>query len=294
MDSRFIVSLDVEKVRFGLKNARPSLKRGDDPVFLADGFSSYVFLVGDMILRVAKNGEAAAQHAKEARLLPLLTQRISLHIPFPEWHLAPSEPFPFGAVGYKLIAGTPFDLSLSERVDLEQVAHSLATFLLELHSLKSPVYVPARNDEPIILWKATSATLQRRLSASRYAKAEAWWRSFTQEIEPSSMRIVHGDLWGENIILDPSLSDVVGIVDFELLARGDIAQDFSPQMYVSHEFTKMVADYFERLGGHLGRDFERRVHDWSILRELRGLLYALLYPESEELGESLEKLQRYW
>ena len=64
MNARFVADLDAERVRSGLKDALPS-KKLSDPVFLSDGFSSYVFAVGDMILRVAKNREAAAQHAKE-------------------------------------------------------------------------------------------------------------------------------------------------------------------------------------------------------------------------------------
>ncbi len=293
VDSYLVANLDAERVRVGLKDALPS-KRFSEPVFLADGFSSYVFLVGDMLLRVAKHSEAATQHAKEVRALPRLKQGISLQIPLPTWHLAPSKYFPFGAVGYRRIAGTPFDLSLAERVDLEQVAFSLATFLLELHRCTSLLSVPARGDEPALLWNATSPTLRHYLGA-RYKKAQAWWLSFAQyEDERPPMALVHGDLWGENIILDDSLSQVVGIVDFESLAVGDVAQDFAPQMYVSRKFLEMVAEYFERLGGQSGRDFERRVRDWSILRELRGLRYALVYPELDELEDSLEKVQKFW
>lgn len=296
MDSSFLTNFDAERASSSLKRTLPSLGKLGDPVLLADGFSSYVFSVGDMILRVAKNREATAQQVKEVRILPLLQPSISLRIPSPEQYLKPSENFPFGAMVYRRIESTPFDLSLAGRVDLEQIARSLASFMLELHRLTSSVNAPARDDEPAVLWKATNATLRRHLGASRYEKAQAWWLSFTRYVkdERPPTGLVHGDLWGENIILDTSLSNVVGVVDFELLATGDIAQDFAPQGYVSHEFMKLVAEHFERLGAQLGRDFERRVYDWSILRELRGLRYALLYPESGELGDTLEKLQRFW
>ena len=296
MNSSFLAHFDAERANSSLRRTVPSLGKLGDPILLADGFSSYVFSVGDMILRVAKNKEATAQQVKEVRVLPLLKQGVSLQISSPEQYLEPSENFPFGAMIYKRIEGTPFDLSLAKRADLEQIARSLASFMLELHRLTPSVNAQARDDEPAVLWEATNATLRRHLGASRYEKAQAWWLSFTRYIkdERPPTGLVHGDLWGENIILDASLSDVVGVVDFELLATGDIAQDFAPQGYVSHEFTKRVAEHFERLGGQLGRDFERRVYDWSILRELRGLRYALLYPESDELGDTLEKLQRFW
>lgn len=295
MDSHFLTSFEVERASFGLKQALPLLAELGEPMLIAEGFSSVVFSVGDVILRVAKNAEATLQQVKEVKFLPLLQPRISLSVPQPEWYLEPSEYFPFGAMGYPIIAGRPFDLSLINKVDLEQVAFSLAMFLLELHKIGSSVQVPNRDGESTMLWVAVKPTLQSYLSNMQYGLAEAWWHSYSSRSdEHTNIKLVHGDLWGENIILNDSLSKVVGIIDFELLTFGDMAQDFSPHVYVSQSFANMVSSNFKALGGQSGENFERRVHDWSILRELRGLRYALSYPESDELEDSLQKVAQHW
>ena len=298
MKTRFISKLDADRVNFGLQKTSPDLANLGEAVQIADGFSSHVFVVGDeVILRVAKNRETAIQQAKEFEVLPRLQGRLSVQIPQPRWHLEFSEHFPFGAIAYPKITGRPFDLALSNQVDLENVASSLATFLLELHSLEPHVLSDQQDNEPALLWEAVKSVLRTHLDEAGYAVAETWWHSFAQRSSASKgnpMKLVHGDLWGENIILNDSLSQVVGIIDFEWLTRGDIAQDFAPQRYVSPDFADLVSRKFQTLGGQLGEHFEQRVYDWSILRELRGLAHAIDYPESDELEDSLQKVARFW
>ena len=287
----FLADFDAESAAFGLKQTLPALAKLGKPTLVADGFSSHVFLIADeVVLRVAKTRESTSQQLKEVRTLPLLQTKLSLQIPQPQWYLEPSTYFPFGAVAYPIVKGRPFDLSLADRVDLEGIATSLARFLLELQNIESPKDVPTRAEEPAILWQGLQTTLQNHMGAQFYGRAEAWWNTFKHH-EPAKTKLVHGDLWGENILLNDSLSKVVGIIDFELLAKSDIAQDFAPQLYVSSTFFNSVVHRFKGLGGDLGSDFERRVHDWAILRELRGLHYALKYPESNELEEQLEKVK---
>lgn len=285
---------DAKSAALGLEQTLPALAKLGTPELIADGFSSYIFLIADeVILRVAKTRASASQQLKELRTLPLFQARLSFQIPQPQWYLEPSSHFPFGAIAYPLVKGRPFDLSLVDKVDLEGVAASLARFMLELQSIKPPKGVPTRAEEPAMLWRGIEASLQAHLDGQTAVKAETWWNAFRRDRHtPAAAKLVHGDLWGENILLDASLSEVVGIIDFELLATGDIAQDFAPQLYVSRAFTNLVVHQFKRLGGQTGDSFEQRVHDWSILRELRGLHHALSYPASNELEDSLEKVSR--
>ncbi len=295
MKTNFLSLLNTYQVSLGLHYAAPDLAKQGKPILLADGFSSYVFCVGDeFILRVAKNSEAGKQQLNEFRNLVSLQGKLSLQIPFPKWQLAASEFFPFGAMAYPVIVGRPFNLSLAEHVDLEQVAYSLASFMFELHETNPPVSIPARDQEPLMLWQAVEASLQGYLNDRSYKLAKTWWHSFAERKtnRPPPAKLVHGDLWGENIILDESLSKVVGIIDFELFNQGDSAQDFAPQSYVSAEFKAKVVQSYQHLGGQLGDHFEQRVHDWSVIRELRGMQYAIAYPDANELEDSLEKVTR--
>ncbi len=297
MKSTFLSSLNAHQVSLGLRHSAPDLARRGQARLLADGFSSYVFCVGDaFIVRVAKTREAGKQQLTEFRHLLNLQGNLSVHIPLPKWQLAASEYFPFGAMAYPMIAGRPFDLSLAEQVDLEQVAYSLARFMLELHELSPSVAISKRDDEAIMLWQALEGNLEAYLNEASYNAAKTWWQAFLESKSHNQARatVVHGDLWGENIILDESLSKVIGIIDFELLSYGDSAQDFAPQAYVSAEFAAKVVQNYKLLGGQLGNHFEQRVYDWSVIRELRGLQYAIAYPDSHELEDSLEKVTRFF
>ena len=215
METHFIAKLDADKVNFGLQKTSPDLATLGEAVQITDGFSSHVFLVGDgVILRVAKNREAAAKQVKEFEILPLLQERLSVKIPQPRWYLKPSEYFPFGAIAYPKIVGRPFDLALTHKADLEHIASSLATFLLELHLLK-PHIPNEQNSEPALLWENVKMTLQVHLDRASYTLAETWWHSFAKRsssLSRNCVKLVHGDLWGENIILDDSLGQIVGII----------------------------------------------------------------------------------
>lgn len=297
MKSNFLSSLTTHQVSLGLNYSASELAKQGEPVLLADGFSSYVFCVGDaFILRVAKTSESGKQQLNEFRHLVSLQGKLSLQTPSPKWQLAASEYFPFGAMAYPVIVGRPFNLSLAEQVDLEQVAYSLARFMLELHELRPSIAVSKRDDEAIMLWRTVESTLEAYLNETSYNAAKTWWRGFigrkTNKQPPA--KLVHGDLWGENIILNESLSNVIGVIDFELFSQGDNAQDFAPQSYVSAEFAAKVVQSYQHLGGQLGDYFEERVYDWSVIRELRGLQYAIAYPDSNELENSLEKVTRFF
>jgi aminoglycoside phosphotransferase (APT) family kinase protein len=121
-----------------------------------------------------------------------------------------------------------------------------------------------------------------------------WWERFLDNRVRDSLtpRLVHGDPWGENIILDETLSRVVGVVDFETVGIGDVAQDFAAQKYLGPDVLSQVIEHYQSSGGKLESHFAVRLQDWSVLRELRGLRYAIRYPESGELLDSLQKVRR--
>jgi aminoglycoside phosphotransferase (APT) family kinase protein len=103
--------------------------------------------------------------------------------------------------------------------------------------------------------------------------------------------LIHGDPWGENIILNETLNRVMGVVDFEAVSIGDVAQDFAAQKYLGPDFLSQVIEHYQMFGGGLENHFATRLQAWSMLRELRGLRYAIKYPGSSELLDSLQKVR---
>lgn len=295
---RFLSGLTLDQIREGLQQAFPSLMPELGQLKpLSDGFSSYVVLVADeFILRIAKHAEAMTGHLKEMSILPLLQKHLAVQVPQPIWRVGASDFFPFGVIGYHRIPGVPFSLSLVPQVEMNLIAQDIARFLVALHHVPVSEMVALdfrETDEPETLWTEVMPTLQTQMTEEEYERIRMWWESFLNHSGKDSFtpRLIHGDPWGENIILNETLDGVVGVIDFEAVSIGDVARDFAAQKYLGAAFLNQVTEQYQAVGGELESHFAVRLQGWSLLRELAGLRYAIRYPASGELIDSLRKVR---
>jgi aminoglycoside phosphotransferase (APT) family kinase protein len=294
----FLAELTFDQIKEGLQQTFPALMpRLGQLQFLNDGFSSYVVLMADeIILRIARHAEAMAGYMKEQSILPLLQKYLPVQIPQPILWAGPSDVFPFGVMGYRRISGIPLSLNLVPNVALNRVAQDLARFLVALHNVSLAEVSPLgfmENPGFEKLWMEVVPTLQMYLAEDEYEKIRMWCERYLGDNVKDSFtpRLIHGDPWGENIILNETLRGVVGVIDFETVAVGDVAQDFAAQKYLGKEFLSQIIELYQSLGGELGHHFTLRLQDWSMVRELRGLHYAIKYPASGELVDALQKVR---
>jgi aminoglycoside 2''-phosphotransferase len=294
----FLSNLDLDQIREGLQQTIPYPRPDSSRIkLLNDGFSSYVILVEDeFILRIAKHAEALAGHIKEQAVLPLLQERLPMQIPQPTWQVEPSDYFPFGAIGYRRVLGIPFSLSLAPHVKLDRIAEDLAQFLVALHNVPLDEMTALGLkiiDELESLQTEVMPILYSYLREEEYEKIRAWWERYLNNPVKNSFtpKLIHGDPWGENIILNETLDGIVGVVDFETVSIGDVAQDLAAQKYLGPDFLSRVIQHYQELGGELENHFVTRLQALSMLRELRGLRYAIRYPGSSELLDSLQKVR---
>jgi aminoglycoside phosphotransferase (APT) family kinase protein len=295
--NKFLSSLDLGEIKSGLRSGLSNLSSLDSLKLLRDGFSSYVVLIGDeIILRIAKTAESMQGHRKEWSVLLYLQGYLPLQVPNPEWQIGPSETFPFGAIGYRAIAGLPFSLELAPAVNLKYIAKDLARSFVALHSFPLDVALSfgiTESDDLESLGEEVMPVLSTHFSKDDYKKFISWWEKFRNRAatDNPSPKLIHGDPWAENIILNEKLDHLVGIIDFESVTIGDVAQDFAAQKYLGRDFLSQVIQYYSEFGGDLGSQFLGRLQDHSMLRELRGLRYAIRYPESGELEDCLGKVR---
>lgn len=295
----FLPELTLEQIKAGLRQTFPSLMPAVSQLkLLNDGFSSSVILVGnEFVLRIAKHAQALAGHRKEQAVLPVLQKQLPIEVPQPIWRAEPSDIFPFGVLGYRTISGIPFSLSLAPHVELQRIAQEIAGFLVALHDvpLAEMSGLDLRvNGELKGLWGEVESTLHAHLSEEEYKTVKMWWERYLNDPRKDSYtpKLIHGDPWGENIILNETLNGVAGVVDFETVCIGDVAQDFAALKYLGPDFSRGVLAHYQESGGELENHFAIRLQGWSMLRELRGLQYALRYPESGELADSLDKVRQ--
>jgi|TARA_B100001971_G_scaffold190553_1_gene193394 aminoglycoside phosphotransferase (APT) family kinase protein len=294
---RFVKELASEQIVEGLHFTFPELASLQKIEILENGFSSYVVLAADeYVFRIAKHTQAMQGHVLENQVLPRIEAYLPTRIPHPHWHQDPNDYFPFGVTGYRYIPGVPLSPKRLDQQNCQQIAQDLAAFLLALHEiplqelqdcgLKKSADLQPRPDE-------VSEALALGLDKDEQRKVIDWWKAGLEtESDRYTARLLHGDLWFENIILDGNLGGVVGVVDFESMLIGDIARDLAPLSYLGEKFLNLLVRTYREKGGRLDDDLPRRMRQAILEREVGGLIYALRYPESNELVDSLAKIRQ--
>lgn len=303
MDMMNLESPDLCTIRASLSELFPDLGPLLSIRELGRGFSSLVVETDTgVVFKIARSKEAAKGHTKEARLLSILKAALPIPVSNPQWCTGPSEGLPFGAIGYRKLAGIPLHPDrLSTTTGVQKVARALATFLHALHSFPmSEVYaiqLPGPKEfraELELLRSDVLPALRSALTRQEYITIERWWDTFLCDPRLQSVRPVlqHGDFWYENILVDPVTLAVTGVIDFENSALGDPAQDFATLLYHGEEFVKHTIEAYQAAGGELGEDFHHRVQRYWELRDFGGVRWAVRFNDVKEFDDSIQKLRK--
>lgn len=286
--------MDLSEIGLSLQALFADLPASGPVRLVGEGYGSYAVSVdGRWIFRIARNAETLASHQREVAMLPLLRGGLPLPVPQPRWHCGPSEAFPFGVMGYPMLPGVPWTLDRTGQVDLAQVADQLAEFLSELHGFP---LAAARNagveaEEPHALVDEVLPALPAHLDGESVRRFYAWWERYAGHPERYAFtpRLLHGDLWCENILLQPDLSHAAGVVDFGQMRIGDPVAEFAALRYVGDAFLARVRRGYPH-ASELETCFDERLRAAVILRELGGLRYALRYPDADEVDDAVDKV----
>ncbi len=226
-----------------------------------------------------------------ARLLPV-------PIPVPLWTIPMGHPFEHGVVGYAWIPGEP----LSPATMTPAIADQLGAILAAMHAIPASALATFagtfQNREDIdaereiamaraLPWLTDTAgpvvadRLKRWWDSYRHARADARY----------TPRLVHGDLWHGNILVDPAQDRITGLIDWENVGIDDPAQDVATLLHAGEPFTGAVLDAYRRHGGEIDADLmERRRWHWEY-REFSGIALALEMGDEDEARDALDKLR---
>jgi aminoglycoside 2''-phosphotransferase len=295
-----IERLDPGRIADRLRLLFPDLGQTRPARLLGVGFSSVVVEVGGQrVFRLARNPVAAEAQAREVRLLPELARWLATPVPDPRWHAGPGDDFPFGVMGYPMLAGQPLSPALVAGSDPLAISADLAAFLAELHTFPTERAVELGAPGPAERRAAVEALAEEELpllrdllTAEEHRTVSRWWDGFLADpaLRSYPPRLVHGDLWYENVLVDEAAREVVGVVDFESAAVDDPAQDFATLLYLGERFVERVVDAYVASGGWLGGGFAHRLRRHWELRELGAVRHALRFDPSE-LADALRKLR---
>lgn len=269
---------------------------------VGEGFGSSVLEVeagGTFMFRLGRHTASAQGYERERRLLPALAPHVPLAIPGPRWYTPPSPDFPFGALGYLKIAGTslhPVHLTASTR---PRLIDGIARFLVALHAFPTGEAMALG----IPLWDAQGeareqeanalALLRERLTPVEWACVAAWLHEFQRDpvMGDSRSRLIHGDLWHENVLVNRDGTALEGIIDFESARVGDIAQDFATLRYLGDDFAAAVLQAYIRRGGQPGLNIAQRIERFWEYRERPALVHLWQIGDTVEFEASIRKLR---
>jgi aminoglycoside 2''-phosphotransferase len=266
------------------------------------GFGSIVVETTDaVIFRIARHEWAAAGHAREAKLLPALHDRVPLAVPQPRWYAEPGTPgIPFGAIGYRRLPGAPLSPERAEVLGRETLARQLAAFLLALHRF------PAEEAEELGLPHADRDVdglrafrdevlppLENALAPDEYRIVRAWWDRLLADpgVRRFTPTLRHGDLWYDHLLVDEPSRRLLGVVDWEAAALGDSALDFAALFHLGDDFAEATLAAYAANGGNVDESLRHRIRRQWELRELGGIRKAVELNDDEELVDGIRKLK---
>jgi aminoglycoside phosphotransferase (APT) family kinase protein len=199
---------------------------------------------------------------------------VPVAIPQPVWRIEAAPGLPFGAYAYPKLPGRPWtrDEAAAGR---GAVARQIAGFLHGVHAY--PVDravdagIPSFDEfwaDIVSLRSSTDNAVKQHLPAFEYARVKEWWDAFLSDslLQEAPRRLVHGDLWRHNLLVDETAENLTGVLDFGDLAIVDVSYDFVFFLEPGGDLLESCRAAYEGLGGGLDPGFEHRFNRWWELR----------------------------
>lgn len=250
---------------------------------LGEGWMSRALLLnGAWVARFAKSEAAGLDLRKEARVLPLIAERVSLSVPRFEHVGEQRSGLPF--VVYRAVPGQPLVDGLAglPATTCERMAQQLARFMEQLQSV------------PVA--EVTASGLEPTDLGAELAQAREAWVAAKSEIPPGPFdyvarrfdaylaeprfrtrepRLIHADLSPDHWLYDAERAELSGIIDFGDCELGD----------PDYEYLYLLED--------AGYDFTRRVLELRGVRDVEKLMGKLRYLVTFDHAQTVLSAGRY-
>lgn len=254
---------------------------------LGQGLDSIAYRVNnEYIFKMSKHDEARENLKKEIKVLNYLKGKLSLQTPTIEFY---SEKY--SVCGYKEIKGKKLTKEMYDSMsteEQEELAHSIAEFLKQLHSLPLPDIEGLELDVTED-YRSDYESLKELIYSDIPKKSQEYLDSLfkrilsDERITKYTRVLCHNDLSSNHIIMQNNR--IVGIIDFGDVAITDRDKDF---IYL-----------LENSSEELGRNFGLKVlnyynHPNKDIAVLKSDLNDEYYPIEQILGGRAKKLKEMY
>ncbi|MCA9939781.1 MAG: aminoglycoside phosphotransferase family protein [Anaerolineales bacterium] len=232
-----------------------------------DGQYNDVLIINEaLVFRFARYPAAAERLEREIDILKLLERYVTLPIPRPLFYDLEHDQQRMAFMGYPIIPGRPLWRHVFRQINIPEVldnlAMQIATFLRELHSV--PLDVVRRLRLPLEDEAEAYAAMFTRVREDlfQYMRPEAQegvthhFEGFLQNPGVSAFRpaLRHGDFGTSNLLWDPAMERLTGVVDFGDAGLGDAAVDFAGILAsFGHDFYTRCSDYYPEMRAAVSR-----------------------------------------
>ena len=220
----------------------------------------------NLVYRYPRNKNAKAKLDDEVQVLSELHGIVfNLAIPVIEEH---SNDFTL----YKYIPGDVMDektiKSLSNE-QVEKIGTDLGVFLSILHSASPEIVKSKKTKQTMSLYQYYAQRIEKSLGSDFYIHAKKLLEKI--EYEQTDEVVVHGDLHGLNMVVDPINAQLVGVIDFSELELGNRFQDFRKLFMTDRRLLdSALRSYSEKTGNNLDKEV---ILAWAYVNEWANIAY---------------------
>jgi aminoglycoside 2''-phosphotransferase len=201
-------------------------------------FNDILVINHAFIFRFARYDTSIEDLAKEVRLLKAIGAELPLAIPSPAYMNLKTTAASTVFMGYRLVPGEPLWrnrlLAITDDQILERIANQLASFLTKLHHLPIHDFTDEwRVQDGLEEWTSLFVDIQQHLFPLMRPEARTEVRNHFEaylhqsQYQKYEICLRHGDFGPSNILYDPQISQVTGVIDFDSTGLGDPAVDLA-------------------------------------------------------------------
>lgn len=208
-----------------------------------EGFDFVTVLADGHAFRFPKNTESKKKMALEKKLLEYLKNKVDLIIPSYEENVANDD-----YVYYKSITGeglTSHFYKNLRKTEKTKICKDLAKFMNQIHSL--PIPKNASNKMLTDDWPKIYKKIEKDITNN--FKSDQYFKNFLDSFKNFTVKkrkksFVHGDLSGDNIIIDRGTKKITGIIDFGDARFSDPIIDFAHFWDFGQKMVSTVINFY--------------------------------------------------
>ena len=271
----------------------PDLKI-ESSVLIDSGWDNHVLIINnEIVFRFPKNGVQVSKLLNEIRLLQSLKD-----FPFkiPDYTYIITEGDVFG--GYRLISGNPLNSVKKLTNSLLKDFGILFSYLWRIKPEKCseiglPIHSPVtwlKHQNGLIT--TFSNSLNRFIPADFFRSLKDVSADILSEMNKNDFRLIHGDLYRENVRITESGNNISGIIDWSDASFGDFALDIAA-ISMDFDLTELLP-VFERFEGLINVNTLRRIGLYQIIEPLYAADYFLDLGNIDEVSKRCRIITDKW